>query len=418
MRAQRGRLGTLAACLLLSGFFCGMVLHAAHYLAHDVRPHLERIFPRDRLLVRPATADLLFLRLDTGAITAERAERVGELEGVVAVHPQLAAQFPVSAEIPLPGLEEGFVTELVLHGIPSTLVGDDLPGGARFEWDADEGEPVPVVVSAYFLDLYNMGMAEASRLPKLSPSAVIGREFQLVLGESVVTYDRVPGARRQRARVVGLAHDPALMGVSVPIEALRSWNRELASDRRSVYSLLHVDLEEGADPDAALEAIRGVGLRGETRAESMGPLRRALDTVQWLFAGLVGATVLLAAVGILATLSLLARERRARIGVMRATGLPRGALALLLGTELLVVALVASVVAMALTAGCVTFLAQAVEGAGLEIAALPGDPFRVRWEVGVMIFGGAAALLLVPGFWMLRRALFGEPAALVTQRDL
>src|SRR5690606_13813815 len=124
--------------------------------------------------------------------------RLRRLEGVEAVHPQMSADFPSMVEASLPGMSADFSSEAAIFGVPESLIAAELPSGATFR-APDGAGPVPVMASAYFLDLYNLGIAEANRLPKITERAAIGREFDFLLGETTIG----SGSRRQVRTVRG-----------------------------------------------------------------------------------------------------------------------------------------------------------------------------------------------------------------------
>ncbi len=167
-------------------FFLALGLGASIGVWRGLRPALEKLFPERKLIVRPPALRLSLVKVETQRITDDTLERLRVLPGVGRVDPQMPATFPLHAEGKFGPMPEPIVTEIVVHGVPRDLVADSIPESESFEWTLEEVRPCPVVVSSYFLDLYNLGISESNRLPKLNESALRGKTFTLVLGESVI----------------------------------------------------------------------------------------------------------------------------------------------------------------------------------------------------------------------------------------
>jgi len=418
VRAYRTRCIVLIACTFLVCLGCGIAAQLAGWTRGEVVPYLETAFPEERLVVRAASVDLLFLRMDGERLGPNTARAIETIDGVARVYPQASARFPVAAEIRMVPFDVGFETDIVLHGVDRALVSADLDDASLFRWDHNSGQPVPVLVSAYFLDLYNTGLAESSRMPKLSPAAAIGREFDILLGQSLISFERHPNERSQRARIIGLARDPALMGVIAPREAVERWNAEFADEREPTYSALHVDLVSDRDPDPAVEAIQAKGYRVQRRADQLDALRRIVVAGELVLVGLILLVGGLGIVGVLSTLALSGAERRARWGLMRASGMTPAQLALLIAGELSLLALIGGAMALGALASLIIAGQNWLDQSGLPVAFLPGDPFVLNpW--GALVAGGLGfVLLVIPGMLFAIPAMRREPNDLLAQRDL
>jgi putative ABC transport system permease protein len=134
---------------------------------------------------------------------------------------------------------------------------------------------------------------------------------------------RTPDGRRQSFRVRGIYQDAGpLAGFAIPLAA----HDRLFGERR--LSVVYVKLTRQANrAQAGLEL--GDGLKGlpGVRARSQAQLGRAVaarvDRVLALFSSLLGLSVLIALLGIAATLTLSIYERRRELGLVRALGMPR-----------------------------------------------------------------------------------------------
>ncbi len=94
----------------------------------------------------------------------KRLEDREDIEEVWTVEP---ARFSLSIETELFG--KSFVSEAVVHGIDHSLVEPQL-GISGLDWMEPGGDnPIyPLLVSRYFLDVYNLVVAKSAGLPILS----------------------------------------------------------------------------------------------------------------------------------------------------------------------------------------------------------------------------------------------------------
>src|SRR5690606_14823335 len=114
-----------------------------------------------------------------------------------------AARFPLRAEGYLMG--QGLSTDAVVHGVPRQLVADALSDDVSWSTQTLGVNTWPVVGSQYFLDLYNLGYARSAGLPLIDEDFVLGKHFDLVLGENTIGLGRTEEpVRRLRLRIVGM----------------------------------------------------------------------------------------------------------------------------------------------------------------------------------------------------------------------
>ncbi|MFI0422113.1 ABC transporter permease [Spongiactinospora sp. 9N601] len=158
----------------------------------------------------------------------------------------------------------------------------------------EPGEPVTLRVAATF-------DANATPLPPLvMPPAEFARYFD-VSGDAQIMVDVAPGADPDRARKV---------------------------------------LEEAARPYPAVRVAASTDIRGQ--------FDEALDTQLMVVTGLLGLAILISLLGIANTLSLSVHERTRESALLRALGLTRPQLRLMLSVEALVLGLIGALVGVAL----------------------------------------------------------------------
>ncbi|MBX3728863.1 MAG: hypothetical protein KF858_06735 [Candidatus Sumerlaeia bacterium] len=418
LRAHPGRAVVLATCTALGCFLSALAFQALVYLRTDLRPWIESLFPAERLVVRAGELDLAFLRFETGALTPETRDQIAALPGVRRVLGQVPARFPVSANAKINRIDFSFDTDIVLHGVPVELLQFDLEPGTRFAWTPGSTEPVPVAVSSYFLDMYNLGLAEGTGMPKLSRAAALGREFTMIVGESTLGLATSKGTPRHiSCRVVALSSNPFLVGVSAPVEFVEYWNREMGGDPAPKFSLLHVDVADARDIDATVDAIRALRVRVEQPGTSLEPVRAALGGLEKGLGLAVLLVVTLAVVGIVSTATVGLRERRAIWGIRRTGGTTRAALLSLVAAEAALIGMAGAAVALA---GLVTTLAvlRAMVGEWMEqIASIPGTPLALSPTAAWATVGLALVLVLVPALAGAGALCRREPADLLREQN-
>lgn len=410
LRGSPGRTAVLLLCVTLTAAVGALALAATLFLSREFAPRLRALYPENRIVVRAPSLDVAMLRFEPGRVTAQSVARVRTIAGVERVLPQRGAAFPASAVISVDGSDDGMQTDVILHGVPLELIADDLAEG--YDWSWREGEPVPALVSAFFLDLYNLGLAEGMGMPKLNPRAVIGREFPLLLGESSMTYTDGP-ARTVSARVVGLSANPLLVGLAVPDDAVRAWNREFSDKGEGSFLALHVDLRASADPDQVTAALQEAGLVASAQAEQLHRGQEVVRSVQLLIAAAVTLVLLLSLVGVGSTVLAVSRSRRSTWGLYRASGLSRRGLLLLLLGEAIALSIAAACIGLALAWMVARAAENALGGVLADSALLHTDGVALDGTVLLGTLLGAFLLVALPLLWSALHAIRRQPAALL-----
>ncbi len=407
----------LVCCTAVSCGICGLSLHGLAWLRFDLRPHLERLFPEERIVVRPAEMDVAFFRMETKGIDDAAVGAVRAMPEVVRVLPQMTASFPVLAEISIGRLDLEFTTDVVIFGVPREMIAADLDNGAAFETAFPDGV-VPVAVSAYFLDMYNLGIAEGSNLPKLGRNAAIGREFDLIPGQSYIGAPAPGGSRRIRARIVGLTTSPNLTGLVIPLEVMREWNAEFGGENATPYGMLHVDVESAEDAPAVLGRIAELGLRASRSDESLERFGGLVTGLEALLAAGVAIVLALTSVGIFSTAAASFHERRPVWGLRRASGLGGATLTMLLLGEALALAFLGGAFGAALATGALLGLEAFFGGWTAELAILPSDPLAMTLAAPAGAILLAVPLLTLPALLFARSVMRREPVDLLAQRSV
>ncbi|MFP4379343.1 MAG: FtsX-like permease family protein [Candidatus Sumerlaeia bacterium] len=319
--------------MALGMFALGLSMVTGLGFGRSLEQYLSSIFPENRILLRPKVVNMIWLQVETAKIGPDTVEKVAALPGVKRLSPEATLQFPVSAEATLVGVT--YRTDISVTGVHGWLLGDDEP--ANFTYDFSKGGQVPCVVAQYFLELYNMTLAESNNLPKLSEAAAVGRQFRLFLGESSLRpgkrYNADAKVRELECRVAGLSRNPNLLGLVVPLEAVEAMNAWYGITKKE-YRSLHVELETAEAIDNIREKLPELGLE---LVDSTATWRRALAFIQlvgWGFVGF-GALVFALSLGYLASsVEWMLAKRKREQGLFHALGAGTGRVVSLIGMEI------------------------------------------------------------------------------------
>ncbi|HPB32188.1 MAG TPA: ABC transporter permease [Candidatus Sumerlaeota bacterium] len=330
------------ATLALVAFFLCLALLVHFGVRKPLLNALGRAFPEKKLLALPRTLDLGPIRLNRTRLTGKILDQISALPGVVAVYPMQPVVFPVSAEGTILGQE--LFTDVIVNGVAPELVLPDVAPGWPYP-DSPDGTWQPVLISKYFLDIYNFGMAQSMSLPKFNEAKAIGQDFTLVLGESIIAADSNTGeTRRIACRVVGFTPDVNLLGIIVPLEIVRTWNEQFEGQSRDDFTRAYVEVRNVHDMETVITGIRALGLDIESRHDLARQFRFMLDAATALTAALLGAVLFLAALGLAQSEYLTLLVRKGEIGLMRASGATRAQILLLHFSEKIIVGIMGGIV--------------------------------------------------------------------------
>jgi ABC-type lipoprotein release transport system permease subunit len=422
-------------------FFLALGLGVRQVLLGDV-------FPIDKVELQPQKAsDPGLLGLLTGdskppGIETAKIERFRADPAVEGVYPKLRFSFPSSARggKELLGRDVG-TSEMIGDGIDPALVRADAMGGLTFEdplknpgppcksWDdckhpqycekpsgEEQGvcsDPVPVLASRYLVEVFDKSIAPAHHLPPIGETLVDRAQivvFRLWLGESLLGKSKSGAPRHVNARLVGISPRAIDIGITIPLDVVRRWNREYTGpDSAEAYSSVLVDVRDNDQVSHVIALGAELGLEPkDTRARDVSVLITSVMALLGLVAGII---LFVSASNIAYTFRVLVNDRRSEIALYRALG----ASARDMVVWLMALALVVGVSAGAL--GTVVARLVALGADHLAATRLPDFPFKPQTFfsfpplllVGALGFGALFALL--GAFGPARRAGRVDPAA-------
>lgn len=417
---------------------------------------LGRIFPIDRIEVVPREQTVGALAALLGArpqgISREDVRAIEQTPGVRAVLPKLKLMFPHSGR----GGQEVFgrtigAGELVADGIDPALVRAELPPTVRFEDTSSRSsgracqrhddcaapekcttdiapngasilpgrceQPIPALVSPYLLEVFDGAIAPAHGLPPIARALAnhaTGLELEWDLGRAGLGFAQRGTQRRVYARVVGVTPRAIDLGITVPLDVARRFNREYAGESAAnQYTSVVVVLSHPEHTAAVSARVRELGLEVRTSgAEQMGLLVTVITAVLSLTSAVI---VLLAALSIAHALGARVREREGEIALLRVCGASRGAVFSLVLAEAMVVGLIASVIGAALARLLGTGWNRWI-GARLPAFPFKPDDWFVWTPRDVLIscaFGMLACAL--SALWPARRAASTDPSVVLSR---
>jgi len=376
---------------------------------------LGRAFPENRLLAKPKTLGLGPLQVNRSKLTGDVITKIRRIRGVRAVYPIQPLWFPVRAEGRIFG--EEISSDIVVSGAPPELVENSLSAGQSFAMPLP-GEPLPVVISRYFLDLYNLGLAQSNNLPQLNESSAVGRTFSLVLGESTISgLVSVSKSKTIACKVVGFTPDVSLFGLIIPLEAVEKYNLWYAGREVSDYTQAQVEIADAREFDRIRVELSGLGLMVESNRNVMQYLKMIANIISMIIMSLAGGVLFLAAVNLTHSERMALMERRGELGLLGALGATRKMMRWIYLGEKSITGLAAGLIGAGAFALCwniaMTNLPDAVRRLPIIGSAIP------QMKLGAAVL---AIVILFIAFWgavicylPMRRLLRLHPARLLKE---
>ena len=373
------------ALLLSGGVAIGVALlvFLLAFVGGTRKALLDRVvssLPITHLTVVPRAFSLAVIKFESPfSVLDDRAvERIAAVPGVARVMPMAGLRIPAQLRATFFG--QGFVTDTGVFGVEPELVEDQLPEGTGFG-EQPGARGYPAVISSDLIDMYNTGFAKANDLPQLTPDILRNQEATLYLGFSSFNPGSGVAARAVRVRMVGVSDRVPLVGVSLPLEVVNEWNRDLAGMSRPEYIQLTVVAERAEEVDAIARTIEGMGYTVTSGREIAQRVRTLTDVLRAAGA-LIGLVVLaVAGLGIANALLLSVMERRHEIGVFRSVGATRSDIRLLFLCEAALVGLLGAGVGVAIAVGAARVADWALDRVLPDLAFLPPSFFDLSWSV-------------------------------------
>ncbi|HEU0033795.1 MAG TPA: ABC transporter permease [Kofleriaceae bacterium] len=286
---------------------------------------------------------------------------------------------------------------------------------------------VPVVLSSTVVELYNNQFAKTHGMPMADKDLVnfliqsrglsamrfsVGLGYTTIAGTGRITKAR---PRRVEAVVVGVSSRAMPIGVTMPIQYIKRWNKEfMGEEAASSYSSIIVTLKDRNQlAPFSSWLVDEQGLRLE---DNLGErFATVIFVIRLLFLIISIAILVIAVINIGHNFFVQVSERRREIGIMRAVGATRTDVLMIILGEAAVIGIVGGVLGIG--------LALAI-GAGWDAYAahnIPRFPFKpASWfEFKTWIWASGLAFstlfCILGGYLPARRAARMEPAQALAQ---
>jgi putative ABC transport system permease protein len=240
-------------------------------------------------------------------------------------------------------------------------------------------------------------------------TATSGQVGELVQGTAVADADwaREAGVTTgDRVSVLfpsGQTRSFTLQGVFEPLEAgLISGFIIPKDDYRAVGgaaqdTLLYVSLAPGASPQTSLQAVERVTdenplLQVLDQTSIKEQNSRSINQLLYLIYGMLGLSIIIAALGVVNTMALSVLERTREIGLLRAVGASRRQVRRMIRWEAVLVAVMGALIGVLVGLVAGIGLRQALSGDGVEVLVVPFATVVVILVLAVLLGVLAAAL--------------------------
>lgn len=394
--------------------------------------------PLDRLELTKSQRhlDLGPLRVGIGrdSISEEDLEKLSAVPGVRALYPGLSLGVSAVATGGAGLLGHSFSTEVAAQGIDPDLVSADIAEGYVFgarevtegrtclsDQDCTGGDfcsgplwggghcrqPIPVLISPRLVRLFNSGIRKVYQLPQINPDSLIGLVAEIDFGASTLGGSGNSKIFRDHMRLVGYSERATPIGVSMPLEEIRTVNRRFGAGMQNgadTVVLLFDSISAMAD---AGPRFRGLGFEA---VDSGGKgVISALHAGRTLLLFLAGVVVFIAVLGLFQGIVGLLERRREELSVLRAIGASVRDVFLLMTTEIMVMSVLA--VGAGLIGG--GLIARLLEKLGDKAFAIVGVEsfYLFEWKafgilgLALVILSGMAAVVATWSFLRTEKSL-------------
>jgi len=414
---------------------------------------LGEIFPLEQVEVIAPRASLLGVDM-TKRLTDDIVEEIRARPDVNTAIPRMALAFPAVGKGWFDGNELKF--ELIGDGVDPSFIDDPKIREGFKDWEAAEKDTqrpacgpapkfkceglyycekldmtchhrVPVIVSRHLLEIYNSQFAKSRGMPVIgqmeefivSRGGLSKMRLYIGLGHTMVAAankNLQSKPRQVEGVILGISNRAIPIGITMPIQYVRSWNREFLGDEAaSEYSSIIVSLKNKDDvgPFGAF-LMNELDLRLE---DSQGErFAWVILIVTSLFILISLVIVIISAINIAHNFFMQVSERRKEIGVLRAIGATQADVRGIILGEAALLGMVAGAfgVAFALGAG---FLVDVLSAKYLPTFPFkPESYFDFQWWIvlGGLVF--SVLFCVVGGYLPARKAAQMQPARALAER--
>lgn len=326
-----------------------------------------------------------------------------QLEGVEKVSPQLVLKIPVMAEIDF--WDRYFETDVPVYGMDFNFL-----GVSEGDFQIEEGI-LPIVVSERILDIYNTSLAESTGLPRLSKEGLIGREMNIVFGESSFFNSNSEDMERVPARIVAFSNTAPVMGITIPLheaeKVLQKFQNVEEEDFK--YTSIYLQTTDAALNEEIEAKIEEKGFSVFTLQEAQKTINQVIWYVKKLVQVMGGIVLLIALSSVSMTLLMSVMERKQEIGILRALGMQRRSVAILVLFEGILIGIVAYALGMMIAFSAIEVTDYFLVKLTPDVAFKPASFFSVEWNQALFSFCFILFFVLMASFFPARKASRLDP---------
>ena len=261
----------------------------------------------------------LFPVNDRNRIDNSVMEKIGGIEHVKNIYPEMI--FASVSSLQVSWLGQGLQTDSMVFGVPYDYIADEYKGTSE-SWD-NSATPYPAMVSKKIMDIYNFTVAPASGLPAISENDLHSVDISILPGQSTFFPQTGAPATAVPARIIGFSDKTSLVGITIPLNAVRKMNQEKDPAYTDLYIRLYVQVDKAENVEPVREKIRDMGLDAVSPIEEIKTISENMLIIE-IGLGMVGMIILIVAgLMIASTFLSAAAERKHEIGLFRALGATR-----------------------------------------------------------------------------------------------
>lgn len=255
--------------------------------------------------------------------------------------PHMIYQNLASVEVEILG--QTLQTDTLIFGMPREVIENDLP--ADEPWMDDK--TIPVLVSRKLIDFYNLSLASGAGLPNLSEEMFQGKNVKIYPGYSSFFANQEKPKKVRLGLVVGFSDRVDLVGITIPLDALRELNIQAGITAES-YNKVFLTLDSPRSVDQVSQQLENEGYRVTSLQKEFQEVSRSLKYVEIILfiLSIIILTIALLLIGNTFWTQLL--KRHGELGIMRAIGATRWKLMSVFFIEAIGIGLIGAVIGIGL----------------------------------------------------------------------
>ena len=370
----------ILACAVSAGFF---------YIAgENFNEYIDKRFaaeiPPNTVKVSPKSSGAGFLstrNTRTRPLNEAALRRIRNMPGIKIVYPVMATTVPMQARISIFGFS--YRSDLLCLGVPFDFVKNDIPERrSQRNWQRpDLKNEIPVLIPQTILNAYNDGIAPANSLPRLSRNAANGLRLNLTFGRSSLRelddYEIIEGV------VVGVTNKLDALGLVIPLDAVRHFNKKLGSETGYLYAFV-----ETTDHDSFLEIVKQIdemGLVAETEKSLSDHILTLKKNTRLLIDALMYLIIFISVIAIAFSTVIAVINRVEYYRIMRMVGASKFFISITVLTKYLLLGFASAYCALAIINFSSGMIDKLPAIAGLKINFILPPDFSVRMMIACTV---------------------------------